>query len=725
MPGFFARIKNWIGLDNLTAKDLDSEFNNILTNLSAPTISGASGYPATLAGMQALKNPGGIGTEVLPVTIQDEVRELRYMIEQIVGGVQWYAPVPNSLTGINNVLNGLNPTPNNRLISGRVTSFSQPDFLVPAGTGNGNSVTLKATAVPLDTFINNAPVNFSADIILTGLTKGPSSSNTCVLLDAAATGQQSTKTLGEIATSIQIGTIGSNITSRSGTYVAFQTSTEVFFGEISIANTTGSVTFTNATPTVVSYTAHPFVTNDQVTFTGGSLPSGVTGSTLYFVTVIDANSFYISATSGGSFINTTGTGSGTAQVLKSNVIRNCFRGWFFDNNDAAIARVPLTNGATITLLELAWIFATNNVGVPGLDVTYNAPTVSAITPGTPAIGDYWLDLNVNQWKKYSGSSFTPVSAVALGIAATNTADTVAARSFDFNELFSNKNTFQISYVSASQVRASKMSDVISVYGFGLSYPYSQLTWDTSANLDTGVTLSASTNYYCYLSPVGQQFISDQAPNQRKYDLLGDYHPNKPWRCVAVFTTDGSMNIVPSSISISAYHQQVLPYSFVENAYMAPGAVTGGPVATQSVLALLTVQRQNMAPLGQIISGSSGAYSTSSATPSQITNFSLTIQTTGRPVLLSFQAVSSAISGTNPGYVEVAGTNGSGLIVFLRDGTPIGNYQIQAATSSFVPSSVVQFLDTTAAGTHVYTVNAALSAGSLLVVSNSVFVAYEL
>lgn len=585
MPGFFSRIKQWIGLDNLTAQNLNAEFNNILTNLSAPNISGASNYPATLSGMQAMENPGGIGTEVLPITIQNEIRELRYMINQIVGTAanEWYAPVPNSLAGINNTLNGLNPTPNNRLVSGRVTAAGQGVFLSPAGSSNGNTVSLLATATPLNTFINNAPVEYTSDIMLMGLTKAPSTNNTCLIIDASQSGQQSSETLGERNTFIQINTIGSNISARNGTYCAFQTSTEVFFGQLSINNVTGATSFTNASPTVATYTAHPFITNDQVTFSGGSLPSGVTAGTIYYVTVIDANSFNISLTAGGSFINTSGSGSGTANVLKSNVIENCFRGWFFDHSDNPLARVGVNNGDTITLLEIAWIFATNAGGTPGLDVTYNRPSVSAITPATPAIGDYWLDLNVNQWKKYSGSSFTIIPAVALGVCATNTVDTIAARSFDFNELFSVLNTIEPVYQDSVTVVASKLSDKISVYGTGLRYDYDYLSWNTANNLDSGVSLAPSTSYYCYVTQVGEQFISDQAPHQRKYDLLGDYHPNKPWRCVGSFATDGSSNVLAGSIVYADYHQSVLPYGFV----------TGGDAESKSTIAQDTIIASNI------------------------------------------------------------------------------------------------------------------------------------
>ncbi len=79
------------------------------------------------------------------------------------------------------------------------------------------------------------------------------------------------------------------------------------------ARTSATVTITNASPGVVSWTSHGFVVGDPVYFTtSGSLPTGLTASTIYYVsTVVNANSFQVSATQGGSAINTSSAGSGT------------------------------------------------------------------------------------------------------------------------------------------------------------------------------------------------------------------------------------------------------------------------------------------------------------------------------------------------------------------------------------------------------------------------------
>jgi hypothetical protein len=80
---------------------------------------------------------------------------------------------------------------------------------------------------------------------------------------------------------------------------------------------TATVTMTIATPGVVTWTSHGLSTYDKVYFTnsGGALPTGVTASTTYFVTVVDANSFKLSTTYNnavaGTFVATSGSQSGT------------------------------------------------------------------------------------------------------------------------------------------------------------------------------------------------------------------------------------------------------------------------------------------------------------------------------------------------------------------------------------------------------------------------------
>jgi len=75
-----------------------------------------------------------------------------------------------------------------------------------------------------------------------------------------------------------------------------------------------TVTITNASPGVVTWTAHGFVAGQTVAFsTTGALPTGLTAGTTYYVIAsgLATDTFQVSATLGGSAINTSSAGSGT------------------------------------------------------------------------------------------------------------------------------------------------------------------------------------------------------------------------------------------------------------------------------------------------------------------------------------------------------------------------------------------------------------------------------
>jgi hypothetical protein len=75
-----------------------------------------------------------------------------------------------------------------------------------------------------------------------------------------------------------------------------------------------TVTISNASPAVVTWTTHGRITDDPVVFTTtGGLPTGLTaGNTYYVISAgLAANTFEVAATIGGAAINTSSAGSGT------------------------------------------------------------------------------------------------------------------------------------------------------------------------------------------------------------------------------------------------------------------------------------------------------------------------------------------------------------------------------------------------------------------------------
>jgi len=88
----------------------------------------------------------------------------------------------------------------------------------------------------------------------------------------------------------------------------------VFNDTPSVRSSTATITI--ATPGVVTWTANGLALNAAVSFaTTGALPTGLTAATTYYVkSILTADTFTLSATAGGSVINTTGTQSGVHTI---------------------------------------------------------------------------------------------------------------------------------------------------------------------------------------------------------------------------------------------------------------------------------------------------------------------------------------------------------------------------------------------------------------------------
>lgn len=138
-----------------------------------------------------------------------------------------------------------------------------------------------------------------------------------------------------------------------------------------------------------------------------------------------------------------------------------------------------------------------------------------------------------------------------------------------------------------------------------------------------------------------------------------------------------------------------------------------------------ITRSNLAAVGQQVSSSCGNFSVpTSITP--VTNLSVTITTSGRPVILMLQS-DGTTSVAN--FQLVSGLSGCALrIEFLRNGTQIFPYacDIGASTTASFPGSIVT-LDAPAAGTYTYSVSALIAAfsGASANIQFCELVAYEL
>ncbi len=226
-----------------------------------------------------------------------------------------------------------------------------------------------------------------------------------------------------------------------------------------------------------------------------------------------------------------------AYVASSGKLRNAWRGSTFDSSANGVAAKSLTHAQEIKLLKLAWIFANTN---SSLAVTYNNPVISANQPSSPAVGDYWMDMNTTAWKTFNSTTWVAANATLIGLTLQNTAACVAARTFDAYTPTSDKNTLVLEQISNTVVQAKSMFGEARVFSTGLSFSISRPTWDITTDLEAGLTETLSTNYFMYLKESGDPLISDKAPMNRP-DLGGLYYPTETWRCFGSCINDASSN----------------------------------------------------------------------------------------------------------------------------------------------------------------------------------------
>lgn len=227
----------------------------------------------------------------------------------------------------------------------------------------------------------------------------------------------------------------------------------------------------------------------------------------------------------------------TAYVASATSLTKARRGYFFDSTDTAIPRVAYSNNDTITLMKLTWVFAKTDLT---LTATYNSPVWSKDEPTSPSIGDYWFDLANNTWKVYGVGSYSAANAVLVGVCLQDSTNTVAARSFEFFSNYDSHNTVELIYESVTQVKSRHPGSSVSVWGNTILCDHNFRTWDITLDRDSGVSESASTFYYFYMTQAGDVVISDVKPHDRREDLGGFYHTHQSWRCLGrAFNSSGS------------------------------------------------------------------------------------------------------------------------------------------------------------------------------------------
>lgn len=233
-----------------------------------------------------------------------------------------------------------------------------------------------------------------------------------------------------------------------------------------------------------------------------------------------------------------------AFVESATTLRNCFRGFFFDESGDPIVRETLANNDTLTLMSLGWVFGESNGTT--FDISYRSPYIQHTEPSSGVTDDYWFDMSNNFWRRYNGSNWIEINRTLLGQCVIDGTDCIATRSLDFTKSFDDFIDLEVALESTTKIRSAKAHSSVSVYGTTKEWLGAPVVWDISADLESGLTETSDTLYYLYVTENGETIISDERPYNRRADLKGFYHPYHTWRFIGVCYNDGSSDFTSAN-----------------------------------------------------------------------------------------------------------------------------------------------------------------------------------
>lgn len=353
----------------------------------------------------------------------------------------------------------------------------------------------------------------------------------------------------------------------------------------------------------------------------------------------------------------------TGYVNSSTQLTRCHRGFFYNSSLAPINRVVLSNGDTITLMKLGWLFLDADGTTTA--VTYNEPVYSGTQPSSPASGDYWFDLVNQVWKRYDGAAYATVDRLLIGMFICDTADCVGVRCVDFYANYSERNNVVLDKLDSATLYCENYNQQISVCGNLIEFKGYLNTFSMASHLATSADLydaseQASRNYYAYVTDTGVSKMSDIAPYWRN-DLLGWYHPHNTWRCVGYGANDGSSNF--SAITSGKEKMDQLRYTDISDSAIRTEHIQDSAVTTAKINdSAVTTAKVNDGAITPVkrgspnysISNGSGTYSYGpGGVADEVTNLARDVVPSGSGKPIYFFLMTD--NGSDAGYVECVNT----------------------------------------------------------------------
>lgn len=313
MPGLYSHTTRATGTI-LTATIYNGDHQNHIDNHITTMI---DDYSSNAAQMQSVASPGGVGSESLATSLAGEIERLRYVMKTMHGGAQWYpgAPLMPGQPTIASITGNITLTSSDVRQQKIVTAAADVTLPDVATLTAGDTITFKSSTEARVRLLpqGSDTIDGDTEYLLPSYT-------TCSVMKSAAGAYVLSLKPDYVVGLMYPGMVVGNTAPRGFLFPNGDAKSRTTYGGLFHATTlTGTVTITIASPGVITWTGNKLQNNDPVEFsTTGALPTGISAGTTYYVRdngTDGAGKFRITATVGGSAINTSGSQSGTHTAL--------------------------------------------------------------------------------------------------------------------------------------------------------------------------------------------------------------------------------------------------------------------------------------------------------------------------------------------------------------------------------------------------------------------------
>lgn len=322
--------------------------------------------------------------------------------------------------------------------------------------------------------------------------------------------------------------------------------------------------------------------------------------------------------------------------------------------------------------------------------------------------------NVNQDFSMNSYLVTDIAQLAINN-LSGTQPTAASRIYEYGgELYFNDGSAnQVQLTSGGAINVAALGTITGDYSTStadLTYVDATKTFifkqsaTVTANINSGpVTI--------YRNTAGSPYARIQQDASQSGNLVWSLPSSYPASTLPLKSSSAGVLSIAQILTADIADDQVttvkIPDSNITTAKIANLNVTEGKIAAAAVtttkIADANVTRAKLVAVGQQVSASCGAFGSNSASYVDVTNLTVTITTTGRPVVLMLQNDGSG----NASYIALTGPNSGGVGFFqmFRDATSLGIDQMSTnnGIAPIIPVGAFNRIDVVAAGTYTYKV----------------------